>query len=167
MTVSQSARRVRSMSREIERKFLVTGCAWRESVSRAVRLRDGLLASENGRKIRVRLREDRAILTVKGPRVGISRDEFEYDIPRPDGLALLEQHSQGRILEKTRHHVPFGGFEWSVDEYHGVLSGVVLAEIELPAEDAEFARPPWVGREVTGLPEYRKINMLKARTAAQ
>ncbi|SFI69553.1 CYTH domain-containing protein [Albimonas pacifica] len=152
------------MPREIERKFLVADAGWRQAVSTSLRLRDGLLASVDGRKVRVRCLEDRAFLTVKGPREGISRDEFEYEIPLADGLAMLD-HCQGATLEKTRHLVPFAGFEWSVDEYAPPLDGVILAEIELPAEDAVFARPPWLGREVTGRDEYRKITMLRARLA--
>lgn len=150
------------MPREIERKFLVADGGWREAIASSARLRDGLLASVDGRKVRVRCLEDRAFLTVKGPREGISRDEFEYEIPLADGLAMLA-HCGGVTLEKTRHRVPFAGFEWSVDEYAAPLDGVILAEIELPAEDAAFARPPWLGREVTGRAEYRKINMLRAR----
>jgi CYTH domain-containing protein len=151
-----------SMPREIERKFLVAEDTWRKSVSREVTLHDGLLACANNRKIRIRLCDDRATLTVKGPRTGIGRDEFEFAIPARDAQALLQRHCLGEVLEKTRHYVPFGGFEWTVDEYRGVLSGVVLAEIELPSEETEFPKPPWLGREVTGLPEYRKINMVEA-----
>ncbi|WP_172331250.1 CYTH domain-containing protein [Mangrovicoccus sp. HB161399] len=151
------------MAKEIERKFLVTGEGWRDRVMRKVHLRDGILAFAGGRKVRIRFYDGRATLTVKGPRIGISRDEFEYDIPGEDGLVLLEQHCGGGIQEKTRHHVLHGGFEWTVDEYHGLLAGVVMAEIELPSEEAEFPHPPWLGREVTGLPEYRQANMAEAR----
>lgn len=151
------------MAKEIERKFLVRNDEWRKDVSRKVRLRDGLVAFVEGRKVRVRFYDDRATLTVKGPRNGLSRDEFEYDIPKSDGLTLLEKHCSGEVVEKTRHHLDLGGFEWVIDEYQGLLSGVVLAEIELPSEDAEFARPHWLGREVTGMSKYRKINMIKAR----
>lgn len=153
------------MAREIERKFLVAGDDWRRSVVLRVRIRDGLVAAADGRKVRVRFYDDRATLTVKGRREGIGRDEFEFDIPRQDGLALLEGHCDGETIEKTRHHVPFGGFEWTVDVYGGPLAGVVIAEVELPSEDTEFPRPPWVGREVTGQAEYRKINLLRARLA--
>ncbi|WP_339951908.1 CYTH domain-containing protein [uncultured Albimonas sp.] len=151
------------MPREIERKFLVASDSWRRDVASSQRLRDGLLASVEGRKVRVRCLDDRALLTVKGPREGISRDEFEYEIPLADGLALLG-HCAGATLEKIRHTVPFGGFEWSVDAYRAPLEDVILAEIELPHEAAEFPRPPWLGREVTGQAEYRKINMLRARS---
>lgn len=149
------------MPKEIERKFLVANDLWRDEVVRKVRLRDGLLAFADGRKVRVRFYDDRATLTVKGRRKGISRDEFEYDIPVCDGLALLEDHCDGEVIEKTRNHVMFGDFEWIIDEYHGLLSGVVISEIELPSENTDFPLPAWLGEEVTGLKKYSKVNMIK------
>lgn len=151
------------MPTEIERKFLLNNDLWRDQVSHSVRLRDGLVAYCNGRKVRIRFYDDRATLTIKGPRKGLTRDEFEYEIPPGEGMALLADHCSGDVLEKTRHHVPFAGFEWVVDEYHGILDGVIVAEVELPDEAAQFRRPPWLGAEVTGNDAYRKINMLKAR----
>lgn len=151
------------MLREIERKFLVRNDTWREATSQRMHLIDGLLASDNDRKVRVRFYDERATLTFKGLREGIGRDEFEFDIPAADGRILLEKHCQGRVLEKTRHLVSFDGLEWTVDEYHGLLEGVVLAEIELPSEDTVFSKPGWLGREVTGNPDYRKANLLEAR----
>ncbi|MEI4485227.1 CYTH domain-containing protein [Frigidibacter sp. MR17.14] len=151
------------MAREIERKFLVKTAAWRDQAHKQVRIRDGLLAFSDGRKVRVRFYDDHATLTVKGKRKGIARDEFEYDIPRSDGLILLEQHCERDVLVKTRHHIQFDGFDWVVDEYFDLLAGVVLAEIELRSEDAIFSRPEWLGREVTGVQKYRQVNLIKAR----
>lgn len=151
------------MACEIERKFLLASEAWRDGISHRVELRDGLLSSDGGRKLRVRFYDDRATLTFKGPRRGISRDEFEYDIPPEDAEALLERHCPETIIEKTRYFIYFGGFEWSVDEFHGPLAGMVLAEIELKREDASFPLPPWIGREVTGDPAYRQGSLLAAR----
>lgn len=141
----------------------MVGDGWRKSVSRQERLRDGLVATTEGRKVRVRLYERRATLTVKANHRGAVRAEFEYDIPRPDAEELLTQHCGQNILEKIRHIVEFGGFTWEVDEYAGILSGVILAEVELDRADIELPRPGWLGAEVTGVPEYSKINMLKAR----
>lgn len=151
------------MPTEIERKFLLANEDWRAIASSATRIRDGILAFYDGRKIRIRFYDDKATLTVKGPRKGLARDEFEYDIPASDGLVLLEQHCKGDVIEKTRHHVLVGKQEWVVDEYHGLLDGIILAEIELPSEDAEFERPSWVAAEVTGVEKYRKTNLVKAR----
>lgn len=154
------------MAVEIERKFLVTSECWKEEAVRSVQLRDGLISSSDRGKVRVRITDDKATLAIKGPRSGLSREEYEYEIPVEDAVALLNRHCGGAILEKTRFFVPCGELVWKVDVYSGVLSGVVIAEIELPAEDADFDRPSWVGIEVTGQEEYRKINMLNARLSA-
>jgi adenylate cyclase len=154
------------MTQEIERKFLIADDSWRDEVIRRVYLRDGLLAFLDGLKVRIRFYDDRATLTVKSPRKGIARDEFEYDIPSSDGLTLLEEHC-GEVLEKTRYFILCDGFEWAVDEYHGILAGTVIAEIELPSEDSRFTLPHWLGREVTGIPEYRKMEMVAARRKEQ
>lgn len=155
------------MAVEIERKFLVTSKDWQEDVVRSVRLRDGLIASTDRGKVRVRIADNTATLAVKGARTGLSREEYEYEIPVEDAVALLERHCGGAILEKTRFFVPSDGFVWEVDVYSGILSGVVIAEIELPAEDTDFERPSWVGVEVTGQDKYRKITMLNARLSGK
>ncbi|WP_138471058.1 CYTH domain-containing protein [Poseidonocella sp. HB161398] len=154
------------MAKEIERKFLVEGEGWRRNVARKERLRDGIVAFGDGRKVRVRYDGTRATLTVKGPRRGISRDEFEYEIPPGDARVLLEEHCSGEIREKTRHHLFHDGQEWTIDEYHGALSGILLAEIELTSEEARFARPPWLGREISGLTELRRTALAGLDRAA-
>lgn len=151
------------MAVEIERKFLVASGDWQTGVVRSVRLQDGLIASSDRGKVRVRITDDMATLAIKGARTGLSRGEYEYEIPVDDAVALLDRHCAGAVLEKTRFFVPCGDLVWEVDVYSGILSGVVIAEIELPAEDTEFNRPSWVGAEVTGREEYRKITMLNAR----
>ena len=156
-----------AMPIEIERKFLLADDSWKTLVSHSTRLRDGILAFYDGRKIRIRFYDDKATLTVKGPRKGLARHEFEYEIPASDGLVLLEQHCKGEVVEKTRHHILVGAFEWVVDEYHGLLDGVIVAEVELPSEDTRLDLPAWVGKEVTGVEKYRKVNLVKARKRKQ
>jgi adenylate cyclase len=140
------------MGREIERKFLVVGDAWREGAVGTL-YRQGYLSRETGRTVRVRVAGDAAYLTIKGPVEGIARAEFEYPIPAEDVDALLEL-CDGPPIEKCRHIVPFGGLRWEVDEFLGANAGLVVAEIELESEDQEFARPPWLGREVSDDPRY-------------
>ena len=147
------------MAREIERKFLVSDQSWRELCTKSERLRDGLLAISNGRKIRVRIYESRATITVKTRRTGAAREEFEYVIPLEDARELIASHCDGNVLEKIRHYVPYQGFVWEVDVYEGILSGMILAEVELENADIKVPLPCWIGREVTGDPEYKKINM--------
>jgi adenylate cyclase len=145
---------------EIERKFLVLSDAWREGAAGSQRLRDGILARFGDGKVRVRIADDQAWLTVKGPRIGLRRSEFEYDIDRSEAEEMLHTLCDGPVLEKTRYFVPCGEFTWEVDVYEGALAGLILTEIELEHEDQAFTVPAWVGREVTHDPRYRKANLL-------
>lgn len=148
------------MAKEIERKFLIVSHEWRQLVTRKVEIQDGILAVHEGRKIRVRFYDEKATLTVKGPRSGIVRDEFEYEIPAEDGRELISKHRVGEILRKTRYYAPASYGLWCIDEYHGSLSGFYFAEIELATEDKEFTKPEWLGREITGNKEYNQLSLL-------
>jgi adenylate cyclase len=148
---------------EIERKFLIVSDEWRRNSMRSVKLQDGLIASVDGRKVRVRIADDQAFLTVKGARSGFSRDEFEYHIPMVDAERLIKHHCDGRVVTKTRHFVLEDGFTFEVDVYDGLLEGVIIAEAELASPEQSFPRPEWLGEEVTGKEEYRKISLLRAR----
>lgn len=156
---------IKVMTLEIERKFLVKSEAWRGQATHRQRLRDGLVARQDGLKVRVRCYGDRTTLCVKSGRRGLSREEFEYEIPRDHAEAIFA-HCEGRIIEKTRHYVPGDSGLWEVDEYHGPLDGIIIAEIELPTETAAVQIPDWVGDDVTGDPRYSKANMLTERLRA-
>ncbi|MGD9806798.1 MAG: CYTH domain-containing protein [Hyphomicrobiaceae bacterium] len=154
------------MPLEIERKFLIKNDTWRPAVVRSERLQDGLVAVSDGRKVRVRLYERRATLTVKSKQEHGRRAEFEYEIPRDHAEEMLQSHCGGNTIGKTRHYVSFGGLQWEIDVYDGWLQGVVLGEVELDHIDQPVPLPDWVGEEVTGRREFKKIEMLKARRAA-
>jgi Uncharacterized protein conserved in bacteria len=154
------------MSIEIERKFLVRDESWRGLFTAKQEIRDGLIAVANGRKVRVRICDERATLAVKSKTGSLANAEFEYEIPKADAEELIAHHCLHAELPKTRYFVPHGQITWQVDVYKGILAGVVLAEVELPSEAAPLALPDWVGREVTGDPDYKKINMVNARGAA-
>jgi CYTH domain-containing protein len=110
------------MTLEIERKFLLANDAWQREVIKSEHILDGLIARFGEGKVRVRLTESSASLTIKGSRNGISRPEFEYEIPRADAEEMLRTLCQGDpILEKVRHTVPFGGLNWTIDVYMGPL----------------------------------------------
>jgi CYTH domain-containing protein len=115
------------MALEIERKLFLANDDWKREVIKSERLRDGLIVRFGEGKVRARLTESNAWLTIKGPREGIGRLEFEYEIPRADAEHMLRTP----VLEKVRHTVPFSGLDWTIDVYMGPLKGVVLAEIEL------------------------------------
>jgi CYTH domain-containing protein len=144
---------------EIERKFLVANDEWRESAVRSVSICDGLIAACEGRKVRVRISGDVATIAVKGPRTGIVRPEFEYEVSIADADSMLSTVCGGNILEKQRFFVEDNGTTWHVDVYAGILQGVVIAEIELMHETQELILPRWIGAEVTGDAFYKKINM--------
>lgn len=139
------------MGVEIERKFLVIGPGWKSGHS--VEIVQGYLNRDPARTVRIRVAGESAFLTVKGLSVGATRAEFEYAIPLEDSEQLLSLCG-GSLLSKTRHFVRHGGFLWEVDEFHGKLEGLVLAEVELPSEGAEISKPGWVGEEVTNNPAY-------------
>ena len=138
---------------------MVANDAWKLSAVRSVGIRDGLIASSEGRKVRVRISGDIATIAVKGPRIGIVRPEFEYEIEIADAERMLSTICGGNTLEKQRFFVEDGGATWHVDVYGGILQGVVIAEIELRQETQELILPPWIGKEVTDDPFYKKINM--------
>ncbi|HEY9546751.1 MAG TPA: CYTH domain-containing protein [Solimonas sp.] len=146
------------MPLEIERKFLVTGDAWRQQIERSVEMRQGYLAGEGGRaSVRVRLEGEVAKLNIKAAVVGSARAEYEYEMPADECREILATLCVGRV-EKTRHYVPARGAHddavWEIDEFVGDNAGLVVAEIELLTIDATFERPLWLGRELTGERRY-------------
>ena len=141
------------MAKEIERKFLVAHQAWRESVNTIHVYRQGYLSYDSERTVRVRATEVTGYLTIKGITEGLTRDEFEYEIPLADALALL-QLCERPAIEKKRYIVPNGAHGWEVDVFEGVNEGLVVAEIELGSEDEAFDKPNWLGNEISGDRKY-------------
>jgi adenylate cyclase len=144
------------MPLEIERKFLVSGHAWR--TADGVSYRQGYLNRDKQRTVRVRIAGDRAFLTIKGVSSGATRMEFEYEIPVAEAAQLLTL-CDGPLIEKTRHRLTVGAHVWEVDEFHGDNAGLVVAEIELGSEDEAFERPDWVTVEVTEDARYYNSNL--------
>jgi len=153
------------MAIEIERKFLVVDRGWNNSIARSVRIRDGLIANNNGQKVRVRIANGVATIAIKSRRRGPARTEFEYAIPYSDAEEMLRTMCGGYVLDKVRHFVSYASNTWQIDVYDGLLEGVVLAEIELTDADQKLTLPDWIGEEVTADPAYRKVNMVAARFA--
>ena len=147
------------MGIEIERKFLVVGDAWRAAP--ALPFAQGYLNRDKQRTVRVRIVEDAAWLTIKGASVGATRSEFEYPIPVADARQLLAL-CDGPLVRKRRRIVVHAGATWEIDEFEGDNAGLVVAEIELAAEDAAFERPAWLGAEVTHDPRYFNSNLAAA-----
>ena len=142
------------MPLEIERKFLVTGDYKLLSTSHS-RIMQGYICSRRGRTVRVRLRDEKGYLTIKGPSLngGLSRYEFEKEITRDEALSLMRLCEPG-IIDKIRWLVPQGNHTYEVDEFFGDNAGLVVAEVELGSEDENYERAPFLGTEVTGDRKY-------------
>lgn len=149
-----------SMPQEIERKFLVKNASYK-TLGKGEYIHQGFLSTEKDRVVRVRIKGEKAWLTIKGISLGAARAEFEYEIPCADARFMLENLCEKPTIEKHRYLVPFAGFTWEVDEFHGGNDGLVVAEIELPAEDTAFDLPAWVGEEVTSDARYYNANLVK------
>lgn len=142
------------MALEIERKFLVLNSDYRANAVGVKVIAQGYLCADPDTTVRVRIAGEQAFVTIKSRNCGAVRGEWEYEIPLADGRELLGCCG-GRTVEKTRYLVPASdGYIWEVDEFGGRHAGLVVAEIELPAEDAAFHLPTFVGEEVTGNPAY-------------
>ena len=148
------------MGTEIERKFLVTSDEWR-GMAPGVRYRQGYLSSSKERTVRVRIAGDTAFLTIKGKTSGISRMEYEYPIPVEDASVLLRELCDQPIIEKKRYTINYQGFVWEVDEFFGENAGLLVAEIELEEENQEFAKPPWIGEEVSADRRYSNASLVE------
>lgn len=142
------------MGIEIERKFLVRG-DYKSMAASYSRIVQGYICSQRGRTVRVRLRDERGYLTIKGPSTGggLSRYEFEKEITVDEALSLLRLCEPG-IIDKVRWLVPFGGHTFEVDEFFGENEGLTVAEVELTEESEAYEKPPFLGQEVTGDRRY-------------
>jgi adenylate cyclase len=148
------------MGIEIERKFLLANDGWR-GLGNPTLMRQGYLAADAVRTVRVRIEGERAVLTVKGKSTGASRGEWEYAIPVPDAQELLDGLCEQPLVEKVRHRIAHAGHVWEVDEFLGLNAGLVVAEIELGAEDEAFEKPDWIGAEVTGDKRYYNSSLIR------
>lgn len=146
---------------EIERKFLVRkDGSYKAMASSHSHIRQGYMACK-GAAVRIRLRDDKAYLTIKGPsrNGGLSRFEFEREI-------LVEEADEmfklcvGGVVDKTRWIVPYEGHIFEVDEFHGINDGLLFAEVELKTEDEHFEKPPFLGPEVTGNRHFYNSHLL-------
>lgn len=147
---------------EIERKFLVT-----DEIHDVLsplgpeHIRQGyILDDPSGKTVRVRIKGTKGFLTIKGKTTGITRSEYEYEIPFGDAQALLNDFCD-LTLEKERYSVIVEGKTWDVDVFRGRLEGLIVAEIELESENEAFLLPPWAGKEVSDDPRYYNVNLIR------
>lgn len=146
------------MAQEIERKFLVTDFSWRSQTTGTL-YRQGYIPTQNQTTVRVRSAGEAGYITLKGPSSGISRLEFEYNIPLTDANSLLSQLCQPPLIEKWRYSLTVGDHLWVIDEFLGDNAGLVLAEVELTNESEAVVLPAWAGQEVSQDPRYYNSNL--------
>ncbi len=147
------------MAKEIERKFLVVSDDFKQQAE-GIYYRQGYLCSSRERVVRVRVAGEKAFLTIKGANQGITRSEYEYEIPVEEAKEMLDNLCLKPDIEKIRYRVAYEGFVWEVDEFMGLNAGLVVAEIELPDEETLFGKPSWVGEEVSHDPRYYNANLI-------
>ena len=143
------------MFQEIERKFLVLDDSYKQEAFAHSHIMQGYVCRLRGKTVRVRIRDDKGFFTIKGPSLdgGLSRSEFEYEIPLSDAQQLMMLCEPGQI-DKTRWLVKSGDHVFEVDEFHGDNEGLVMAEVELKSADEEPKMPHFIGKEVTGDRRY-------------
>jgi CYTH domain-containing protein len=145
---------------EIERKFTVNKKLWDELEKPIPQLiKQSYLSQNKACTVRIRIKGEKGYLTIKGETKNISRAEFEYEIPLEDALSMIQQFSE-KTLSKNRYEIEIGDHIWEVDEFHGKLNGLIIAEIELKTEDESFILPEWVIEDVSTNPRYYNSNLI-------
>ncbi len=147
------------MAKEIERKYLVTNDSYKAKAINAINIKQGYISRKKEGTVRVRIKGDKAFLTIKGANKGIVRNEWEYEIPVMQAEEMLSSVCEGNIIDKTRYIIPYNGFTWEVDEFHGRLAPLVIAEVELPSADSKPSLPDFIGNDVSSDPKYYNSNL--------
>lgn len=148
------------MALEIERKYLID----LEKISpleNGIRIKQGYLSTDKNAVVRVRVKNDKAYLTIKGSNSGIARLEFEYEIPLDEANEMLEKLCQKPVIDKTRYLINYENHTWEVDIFYGDNEGLVVAEVELSSEDEHINLPSWVKEEVSHDDRYFNSNLMK------
>ncbi len=138
------------MGKEIERKFLVKNQDYKKHAKRKLDISQTYLSVSPDSVVRLRVTDETAYLTIKNRTHGCERNEWEYPIPAADAREMMVSCACSPVISKTRYLVG----RWEIDEFHGALSGLTVAEIELSCPDEEFEIPDFIGREVTGDSRY-------------
>ena len=139
---------------EIERKFLVDKMRWNPN-GKGTQIKQGYLSVDHERVVRVRIAGERAFLTIKGIMTGITRAEFEYEIPVSEAEQLMSLCLKQPIF-KTRYVEYKENLVWEIDVFEDENKGLVIAEVELDDEDQNIELPDWIEQEVSS--DYRYFN---------
>ncbi len=153
------------MTREIERKFLLKNDDWKALAHQKTHFAQGYLNDifEGGAKssIRVRIEGEKANMNIKSLEIGLSRDEYEYEIPLAEGQKILATLAVGPVIEKNRYLVKVGQHTWEIDEFLGANLGLTVAEVEMASEQEQIEIPSWAGQEVTNATRYYNVSLSK------
>ncbi|MBL4711710.1 MAG: CYTH domain-containing protein [Gammaproteobacteria bacterium] len=153
------------MAIEIERKFLLKNDNWKSLVTNTLVIKQGYLQSgvneSHKASVRIRISNDDANINIKSINRTMVRQEYEYSIPLTDAKQMLATLCDEVIITKTRYHVPYKYHLWEVDIFEGCNAGLQVAEIELTSLDSEFAKPDWIGKEVSHDKRYYNNSLLK------
>lgn len=146
---------------EIERKFLVQDDSWRDRARDPMRIRQGYIIGSAKASVRIRIGGERAWLNLKTATVGVSRAEFDYEIPASEAEQIIDTLCVRPLIEKTRYFVEHAGHCWEVDVFEGENAGLVVAEIELGSENEPFELPAWAGEEVSQDRRYYNASLVQ------
>jgi CYTH domain-containing protein len=147
------------MGVEIERKYLLKSNDWKKLIVNSFKIKQGYLNSNIERTVRVRVIDNKGFLTIKSKNIGITRSEFEYEIPLKDAVNLLDL-CEKPIIEKIRNLVIFENKTWEIDDFEGVNKGLIIAEIELISEKESLTIPTWIGKEVSDETKYYNSSLI-------
>jgi len=150
------------MATEIERKFLVLNDDWRGIVESEMQIVQAYLGNNEFSSTRIRIQDDKANINIKSATLGISRTEFEYDIPVVDAQLIIDDLCIKPVIAKTRFIVEYMQHLWEIDVFSGDNEGLIVAEIELSSPDEAFEKPSWIGEEVSDDVRYYNVCLVKA-----
>lgn len=148
------------MALEIERKYLVE-LEKLGTLENGTRIKQGYLSTNKDAVVRVRVKNDKAYLTIKGSNIGVTRLEFEYEIPLDEANEMLDKLCQKPVIDKTRYLIDYENHTWELDVFYGDNEGLVVVEVELSSEDETIILPSWVKEEVTSDARYYNSNLMK------
>jgi adenylate cyclase len=145
---------------EIERKYIVNKILWEElrNPVNATFVQQAYLSVDPKCTVRIRITDNKALITIKGETHGISREEFEYSVPLKDGLEIMRLAGTPVII-KRRYDIYYKDYKWEIDEFYGDNEGLILAEVELKSEEEEPEWPEWIDKEVSGDPRYYNLQL--------
>ena len=149
------------MAIEIERKFLLKSAEWKAHADEGTQYSQGYLVGSKDASVRVRIQGERAFINIKSATIGITRQEYEYEIPLVEATEILETLCDKPLITKVRYLIENDNHVWEIDVFSGENEGLVVAEIELKDKDEKFARPDWLGEEVSDDKRYYNVCLVK------